>query len=279
MIWLEEPFKSAWANQDPYQKVRQLSEAAPGQNIYRNKEGRRTFRFEEGGRSYFLKYHQGVGWKEIFKNLLQLRLPVLGARNEYEAAKKLQASTVDTLTPVAYGSRGCNPAAINSFLITDDLINTTSLSDYCRQWPVKRPVYKIKMALIATTAKIARNMHNSGINHRDFYLCHFLLQNDAETKINNDQPFSCFLIDLHRCQIRKHVPTRWQVKDLGGLLYSTMDIGLSTRDYFRFVRVYTGKSLRESLESSLWRKVLCSATKLYQKDFGKEPPVIFRAAR
>jgi len=72
------------------------------------------------------------------------------------------------------------------------------------------------------------------------------------------------------------VPHRWRVKDLGGLLYSTMDTGLSLRDYLRFILEYSGGPLREVLKNPLWQVVLRNATKLYQKDFQKMPPKKFR---
>jgi heptose I phosphotransferase len=56
--------------------------------------------------------------KEIFKNLVQLRLPVLGAKNEWRAVQKLQQLDIPTLEIMAYGSQGCNPARLKSFLLT-----------------------------------------------------------------------------------------------------------------------------------------------------------------
>jgi len=286
-LFLAEPFRSEWQGKDPFVEVQKISAAAQPQNLLREKEGRRTLRFifktpGATSQSYFLKHHKGIGWKEIVKNLLQLRLPVLGASNEYRAAIKLQSLSVDTLTPVVYGQRGANPAAQESFLITNDLVNTVSLEDYCRHWPTTPPSFRVKRALINKVAEAARIMHTNGINHRDFYICHFLL--DEKSLLNKLQkphqkegsPFYCYLIDLHRCQIRQHVPKRWLVKDLGGLFYSSMDIGLSARDYFRFIKKYTGKSLREALQNPLWCEALVNAEKLYQKDFAKTPPVIFK---
>jgi heptose I phosphotransferase len=58
-----------------------------------------------------------------------------------------------------------------------------------------------------------------------------------------------------------------------------MDVGLSARDYFRFIKIYSGKSLRETLHNPLWSQVLASAEKLYRKDFGKSAPAIFRRYR
>ncbi len=43
------------------------------ENIYRNREGRVTLRFEHQQKSYFMKIHRGSGWGESIKNWLQLR--------------------------------------------------------------------------------------------------------------------------------------------------------------------------------------------------------------
>src|SRR6185295_20373102 len=50
--------------------------------VYRNVAGRKTLRFSRDGKSYFLKVHLGVGWKEIIKNLIRFRLPVVSAKTE-----------------------------------------------------------------------------------------------------------------------------------------------------------------------------------------------------
>ncbi|MAS40736.1 MAG: lipopolysaccharide core heptose(I) kinase RfaP, partial [Porticoccaceae bacterium] len=68
----------AWAGRDPFDQVLRLE----GEE-YRALEGRRTLRFKLDGRAYFAKVHQGIGWREIAKNLLRLRLPVLGAEREW----------------------------------------------------------------------------------------------------------------------------------------------------------------------------------------------------
>ena len=57
--------------------------------IFRQVGERKTLRFVAGNRGYFIKIHAGVGWREIFKNLFQGRLPVLGAKNEVRAIERL----------------------------------------------------------------------------------------------------------------------------------------------------------------------------------------------
>lgn len=238
--------------------------------IYRHKEGRVTLRFDYRGRSYFLKLHRGVGWGEIVKNWLQLRAPVLGARDEYRAIAALQRAGVDTMTTAAYALRGRNPARQHSMIVTEDLVNTTSLEHFCADWAEQPPSFSLRLKLVQKLADSARCMHGAGINHRDFYLCHFHL----DTRTLNSDDLRCHLIDLHRAQIRRRTPRRWQVKDLAGLYFSAMDCGLSRRDMLRFMRHYTPGGLRVALTTdlALWRQVAARAQRLYRREHGREPP-------
>jgi len=252
--------------------ARTVADRALPQDVYRNKEGRKTLRFEQGGRSFFLKLHSGVGWVEIVKNLLQGRLPVVGAANEYHAVQALERIGVDTLSVAAYTSTGRNPAAIKSLIVTDDLVGTVSLEDYCANWAAAPPDPRVRMRLILKLADSARRMHGAGINHRDFYLCHFHLDESSLA----EQPPRCYLIDLHRAQIRGRTPRRWRVKDLAGLYFSAMDCGLTRRDLLRFMHHYSEGGLRRALgeNARLWRQVERRARQLYRKGHGTEPPVI-----
>jgi heptose I phosphotransferase len=245
--------------------------AAP-EDVYRDREGRKTLRFDYLGRSRFLKLHRGVGWGEIIKNLLQGRWPVLAATNEYRAVQVLGDIGVDTLSVAAYARRGSNPAAIASMIVTDDLVGTTSLENYCADWASTPPTTAVRLRLITALADSARRMHEAGINHRDFYLCHFHLD---ETSL--DQPrLRCYLIDLHRAQLRRRTPHRWRVKDLAGLYFSAMDCGLGRRDLWRFMRHYCAGGLRQALvdDMRLWREVSRRAGRLYRREHGRPPPVL-----
>lgn len=73
--------------------------------VFRELETRRTLRFEMAGKSYFLKWHRGTTLKEIIKNLLSLRMPVLGADREWNAIHRLRDVGVDTMYGVAFGEK------------------------------------------------------------------------------------------------------------------------------------------------------------------------------
>lgn len=254
------------------QWAEQLSAEATAEDIFRNKEGRVTLRFVRSGRSFFLKLHRGVGWREIIKNLMQGRLPVLGARNEYRAVLALVAAGVDTMSVAAYASEGGNPAARLSMIVTDDLVGTVSLEDYCAGWSAQPPEFRTRLQLLLKLADSAGRMHRAGINHRDFYICHFHL--DEATLVDSSP--RCHLIDLHRAQIRSKTPRRWKAKDLAGLYFSAMDCGLSRRDVLRFIKAYDGLGLAISFSQNraFWEEVERKARHLYRKQWGKEPPVL-----
>ena len=232
--------------------------------VYRELENRRTQRIILGSRAYFLKQHFGVGWKEIIKNLCQLRLPVVSAKNEWLALKKLRQLAIPAPRVLGYGCRGMNPATRQSFILTQELPSHISLEDFCKNWRIQSPAFQLKQQLIKEVARIARVIHTNGMNHRDFYICHFLL--DQRLQDSTVKP-TLYLIDLHRAQLRKRVPKRWLIKDLAGLYFSSKDIGLTQRDMLRFMREYRNKSLNLVLteEAAFWQRVKKRGDKLYQR--------------
>ncbi len=205
------------------------------------------------GQSCFIKQHTGVGWKEIFKNLFQGRLPVLSAKNEYLALEKLRLLGISVPAVLAFEQRGWNPARLQSYILMQELKPVISLEDLTKTWKIVAPDFVYKQKLIEEIARIARVMHQHGINHRDFYLCHFLL----ELAQKKDAPIKLSLIDLHRAQCRRRVPLRWLIKDLSALLFSCKDVYLTERDCYRFIKVYSANSLGDELSAnaSFWQKV------------------------
>ena len=256
---LEEPFKRLWNGRDPFEAV----EALQGK-VYRELEGRRTLRTEVDGRGYFVKIHRGIGWGEIAKNLLTAKLPVLGARQEWQAIRRLHEAGVATMTAVAYGERGSDPARQHSFIVTEELAPTTDLEVLSLDWLQQPPQPRLKRALIAEVARMTGMMHRAGVNHRDCYICHFLLHTDRPV---TPYDFRLSVIDLHRAQTRASISRRWRDKDLAALYFSALDVGLTRRDKLRFLRVYFRQPLRQVLsdEAALLGWLERKAEKLYRR--------------
>lgn len=271
MLVLPKAWTERWHVQDTFDQL-----FAIDGRVYREQGGRKTLRFTLNGKNYFAKFHNGVGWKRIIKDLLELRLPVIGAQTEWRAIQRLEQLGINTMHLVGYGKRGWNPARLQSFVITEELANTVSLEDFCRDWPTSPPSYALKRALITEVAKIARTLHEDGINHRDFYICHFLVDMSTGPDRIDPRHLSLYLIDLHRMQIRRRIPRRWRVKDIGSLYFSSMDIGLTKRDLLRFIRVYRNKPLKACLDEHklFWWQVKRRAVALYREFFQKDPTIL-----
>jgi heptose I phosphotransferase len=252
-LWLREDFAALWKGQDPFAAAFALHG-----ETFRALEQRQTLAFVANGKRYFVKRHRGTTWTEILKNLLSLRLPVVSARNEYRAIRKLHELGLSAPVIAAYGRRGLLPGSLESFLITEDVGAHASLEDYCRPWNSLRPSFAEKRALIEQLADISHVLHTHGVCHRDYYLCHFL-------RTTPDAPL--VVIDLHRALVKQRLSERWIIKDIAGLYFSAMDAGLTRHDLYRFMRSYRQCSLRETVlrDRDFWRRVAARALRLYRK--------------
>jgi heptose I phosphotransferase len=252
-LYLRADFQQLWAGVEPFAAAFAITGT-----VFRQLEQRQTLAFTVADQCYFIKRHKGTTWTEILKNFLQLRLPVVSARNEFRAINFLQQLGIKAPVVVAYGRRGRWTTTLESFLVTEDVGEHVSLEDHCRHWVQYPPAFTHKRNLLKQLAHIARTMHSAGICHRDFYLCHFLLT-------GNDEPLT--VIDLHRALIKDKLAERWVVKDLGGLYFSAMDCGLTKRDLLRFIKLYRQQPLRQALaqEPGFWAQVDARANRLYRK--------------
>lgn len=223
---------------------------------FRDVKGRKTLQVKLEGNSYFIKQHFGVGWAEIFKNLVSLRKPIISAKTEKLAIEKLDEIGIPTTPLVAFGQRGFNPATRQSFLVTRDLGNIISLENYCADWLKKPPSEKFKRDLIVAVAQLARKLHEAGLVHRDFYICHLCLDANLLAK----GKIKLYLIDLHRLAMGQPQAGRAVMKDIAALYFSAMDIGLSNEDLEIFKQNYT-----QHLPENFWSDVKARADKLYQK--------------
>lgn len=256
-VYLAQKLQAYLKGSDVFAEVMQLK-GKP----FRDVPGRKTIQVTLGDASYFVKQHFGVGWQEIFKNMLSLKMPIISARTEKLAIEKLNAIGIATTPLVGFGERGCNPASLQSFIITEDLGNIISLEDLCADWKNQPPPIALKRALVIAVAKLAHILHTNGLNHRDFYLCHLCL----DTALLEDEQFKMagyphsaiklYLIDLHRMLMHRQPDFKSNMKDIAALYFSALDIGLKPRDLLRFKFYY------QKNDVNFWQQVETRATKL-----------------
>ena len=230
--------------------------------VFRKYENRITKQFKAQDKKYFIKFHGPVGWREIFKNLFQIKTPVIGAQREYEALNHLSKNNINCPQIKGFGKKGINPANSSSFIITEELYGTLSLEEFFLKNLHKNLSFNQKCNLIKASASIIRKMHSSGLNHRDLYLCHLHVKEDID--FNN---IKIYLIDLHRAQIRSSVPLRWTIKDLGGFFHSAIQFNFTERDFYRFLMSYFDCSLGDLFgrHQHIIGKILDRAFSMYLK--------------
>lgn len=240
---------------DPFAEIMQMQG-----KIFRDVRGRKTIQVMLGNKSYFIKQHFGVGWGEIFKSYLIFKKPVLGALTEVEAIKKLDEIGIPTTPLIGYGVVGNNPATQHSFIITQDLGDITSLEDVCVDWQNNPPDAQFKQQVVTKMAQLAAKLHGAGLCHRDFYLCHLALRKDelAQREVN------LILIDLHRMMLNQPSHGSAMVKDIAGLIFSTMDCGFTEQDWALFKQYYLPQT------AQFWQKAQARAKQLYAKYHSKK---------
>ena len=229
----------------------------------RRADNRHTFRMESGDSAYFVKVHEGVGWRQILEDLLTLKRPVVDASNECAACRRLAQVGIRAPRVAAFGTRGANPATRQSFVVCDALTGFVSLSELAGRWQAAPPTPSLRWQLTRELARLVRALHDAGINHRDLYFDHVL----ADAAALEAGRVDLALIDLHRAGLRRRVPRRWLLRDLAALSFSAVHEGATKTDQFRFLRQYAGCSPAEALRSRrrFWRRVAGRAKRLAAK--------------
>ena len=218
---------------------------------------RSTQRLNLGGNRVYVKKHFFPGIREITKNLLRFRLPV-GALNEWQALLAFHSRGIPTMTPICAGRKlFLWRIEKESFLLTDDLGKSSRLDDFLKAYgvtPCRGKALEKKRRILKNLADITREMHSAGLNHKDFYLCHILV--DSRERL--------YIIDLHRVDVRNNVGKRWKVKDLAALLFSSLEVPLTHGERLAFYKRYTQINRLSAYHKTLIRLIIKKCNKIAQ---------------
>ena len=95
-----------------------------------------------------------------------------------------------------------------------------------------------KRGLAREMARIARELHQRRVFHKDLYFCHFYIPESFTRSIPAGWSNRVVMIDLHRLARHRLTAAWWQMKDLAQLLYSSAVPGVTARDRLRFWKLY-----------------------------------------
>lgn len=211
--------------------------------------------FRSGERRYFMKRFPArrVGLPFVS------RRQRTRARDEWENTRLVRSTgwgtaalgAIGEARPVGRGASFVIMGAIDDAVPLDDVLAElarTSSSDPRRMRTEVR-------SMIVTLAGLVAALHRAGAYHKDLYLCHVLVRGAGDRR-------EWFLIDLDRLRWRRHVRSRWFVKDLAALHHSADAAIVSRTDRLRFVRRYLRRHARLGDERRLIARVLRKAARM-----------------
>ena len=229
----------------------------PGGRRVVHKRGRSVFRFEVEDRAFFLKRNR-LHRVELLKQFSRGKVPPRSALQEWGAIQAVADAGIPTVKPVAFGERILLGMETASFTVTEELYGARPLDEIVSEKFTASDGYHEKRALIKKVADLARQLHGAGMNHQDFYLNHFFL---------NERDGVLSLLDLQRVQKRERVPERYLVKDLAQLTFSSQRFPtISLSDKLRFLLSYRDE-IRLSQESrQLLIKIVRKVSRIARHD-------------
>jgi heptose I phosphotransferase len=234
------------------------------------KQGRSTGRWvlHADGRklSVYLKRHYRL---PRWRGLLALFWPDAGwspAMQEWRNLEWAHREGLPVPEPVAAGEYVGPWCGLQSFLAIEELVGMLPLHEAIpaaalRLDPAAFRDWKKRLTL--EVARIARDLHQRRVFHKDLYLCHFYIPEEKILNFTKPQGersepcgFNLHVIDLHRLAQHRWMSLIWQVKDLAQLLYSSEIEGVDDRDRIRFWRAYIGFQKRSFAARLLRRLIL-----------------------
>lgn len=198
--------------------------------VVKNGPHRTVYRVALPGLCIYLKHHR---LPDVRAWLRQLVRPAK-ARMEFNRALAVAARRVPTVFPIALGERCNGSGPSDSFLITQGLQDTESLSDFIEKTLPRferRRQTRLRPLLATALGEFVARLHDAGIVHKDLHAANLLVRLEA-----GDNP-NLYLIDLHDVTVGRALT--WRVsRDNLVLLNRWFALRASRPDRYRFWRAY-----------------------------------------
>ena len=217
---------------------------------------------KDGRVGAYLKRYQSPSFKTVIRSLASCSLPRT-AVDEWNAILAFHRLGIPTMMPLAVGVQNPSLLKKESFLLTREIEGTERLDHYLHRNfspPLTGDQRREKRRLLKALALLVQQMHHSGCNHRDLYLCHVLVKKDASLG------WHIYLADLHRVDQRRHVRLRWKVKDLAALNYSADTCRITRTDRLRFIKYYCGEQKLTAHLKAVTKRVIRKTDKIRSHD-------------
>ncbi|MBI3463358.1 MAG: hypothetical protein HY000_09905 [Planctomycetes bacterium] len=247
MFWIHPRYQDmlAAAATDSYEAVLKL----PARDHFVEKQGRSTGRYTIAGSnesvSVYLKKYFRIPWWQRFL-MPAARFP--GPR-ELANIERVAALGIAVPKPVIAGADRNHPC--KSMLAVRELEGYVPLHEFipARFVGPETDDRLLRRQLTHRLAAIVRKLHAANLYHLDLYLCHFFIRQSPEDPARLD----LVLIDLMR--LKHSRLSRWRIKDLAQLQFSSDLPAITRTDRLRFFKLYLGLRRLDAPAHRLLRKV------------------------
>jgi len=208
---------------------------------------RMEIRSGDENRIFFLKRHVAArpGLCDMIGSLCYGKSLSPG-RSEFENICDFRGKGIPTVVPIAAGERKTGCGRYESFLLTESFEPYISFEEIIYKYPETlqgTEGARRKAMLIKAIARLARQMHDAGFNHRDFNATHVLVGPEDE---NGNSPLALF--DFQRMDRKKWLRLKWFIKIMAELSYTMPDPLFNDQDRLLLFQTYKGFSRMGMLE-------------------------------
>jgi heptose I phosphotransferase len=215
--------------------------------------------YRSGEAVLYMKRYPADRLLDRLLDLVRLRRDVRSrARWEWENLLQLRSIGIATADPVAMAERRRRRRGA-SVVLTREVEGAVPLDAWVREryppaFPARPGTPRLpgtsrKRDVIRGVARLTRTLHRAGAFHKDLYLNHLLVREDAGG-------LTFHLIDLDRLRWGRRVRSRWFVKDVAALHISADPRIFSRADRLRFLELYLGCRSGEPRLRAFARRVL-----------------------
>lgn len=186
----------------------------------------------------FVKRYERTPWRAQLDRIFRQSPAHSRGRWEYSVSQRLAEAHIPAPSPIAFAEEMRGGLEQRSAVI----LNAVAGDGFDRVWrrlceegaPLTRGAPRRDLA--RRLARFVAAFHETGLCHRDLYLCHVFAELDPRAVTS--PRFT--LIDLARTHRPRWRRSRWLIKDLAQLDASARQVGATRTDRLRFLRSYLG---------------------------------------